>query len=62
MSVTHANKTESTQEPHGVKTMGEAAAQFVDNRATAKNNSTHGAGRGIAIESNSTNGVACRYR
>jgi hypothetical protein len=34
MSGTHANKTESTQEPQGVKTMGEAAPQFVDNRAS----------------------------
>lgn len=34
MSVKHANKTESAQEPQGVKTMGEAAPQFVDNRAS----------------------------
>jgi hypothetical protein len=34
MSVTHANKTESAQEPQGVKTMGEAAPQFADNRAS----------------------------
>lgn len=34
MSVSHANKTESTQEPQGVKTVGEAAPQFADNRAS----------------------------
>lgn len=34
MSVTHANKTESAKEPQGVKTMGEAAPQFADNRAS----------------------------
>ena len=33
MSVTHANKTESVKEPQGVKTMGETAPQFADNRA-----------------------------
>lgn len=33
MSVTHANKIESAQEPQSVKAMGEAAPQFADNRA-----------------------------